>query len=457
MEVQFNDILYRDNILIKAAAGCGKTETIVKILDKSDKKGKFLILTHTNAGVESLIKRIKKKCIPTERYNVQTIASYCSKYVIAFPKLAKVTNLEKYNDIYNGMIRLVRNKIILQIITNTYCGLLVDEYQDCSETQHKIIKAISSVLPCKIFGDNMQGIFDFDKTSKLVDWTTVEEDFEYIGNLEYPWRWNNGNLKLGKEIIKIRKCLEEGKEIVFSNLSGGIQYIKDDDKHSDLIKKAYNLLKEKGTNVILFSLPNESHNFARIMNGNYASQEECERKELMKFCENFNYSALNILNMAKKCFTGFNKEYKSIYDNISQKKYTAKLRKNKDVYDICIALEKEFNYQDALKLLKVIENNSNIKLFRKELWSELKRVIKEMVISADKNIIEVAHTIRNISYKKYDYKNTISRVLLVKGLEFDNVIVVNPENMDKKLFYVAISRAKNKLIIVSKEEKIRFI
>ena len=80
-----------------------------------------------------------------------------------------------------------------------------------------------------------------------------------------------------------------------------------------------------------------------------------------------------------------------------------------------------------------------------------------MVISADKNIIEVAHTIRNISYKKYDYKNTISRVLLVKGLEFDNVIVVNPENMDKKLFYVAISRAKNKLIIVSKEEKIRFI
>ena len=106
----------------------------------------------------------------------------------------------------------------MQIITNTYCGLLVDEYQDCSETQHKIIKAISSVLPCKIFGDNMQGIFDFDKTSKLVDWTTVEEDFEYIGNLEYPWRWNNGNLKLGKEIIKIRKCLEEGKEIVFSNL-----------------------------------------------------------------------------------------------------------------------------------------------------------------------------------------------------------------------------------------------
>ena len=57
---------------------------------------------------------------------------------------------------------------------------------------------------------------------------------------------------------------------------------------------------------------------------------------------------------------------------------------------------------------------------------------------------------------KYKYRNLVSRILLVKGLEFNTVVLVNPEKLNKELFYVAISRPTDRLIIVSKNKKLNF-
>jgi hypothetical protein len=37
----------------------------------------------------------------------------------------------------------------------------VDEYQDCSLDQHELICLLSEILPCRILGDPLQGIFSF--------------------------------------------------------------------------------------------------------------------------------------------------------------------------------------------------------------------------------------------------------------------------------------------------------
>lgn len=58
--------------------------------------------------------------------------------------------------------------------------------------------------------------------------------------------------------------------------------------------------------------------------------------------------------------------------------------------------------------------------------------------------------------KVYKYRNLVSRILLVKGLEFNTVVLVNPEKLNKELFYVAISRPTDRLIIVSKNKKLNF-
>ena len=47
---------------VKASAGCGKTEEIVKAVRLA--QGRQLILTHTNAGVASLKARLRKYSVP---------------------------------------------------------------------------------------------------------------------------------------------------------------------------------------------------------------------------------------------------------------------------------------------------------------------------------------------------------------------------------------------------------
>ena len=71
----------RESLLI-APAGCGKTYTIAECLRYTE--GLQLILTHTHAGVASLKEKIKEKGIATNKYRIETIASYAQKYVSAF-------------------------------------------------------------------------------------------------------------------------------------------------------------------------------------------------------------------------------------------------------------------------------------------------------------------------------------------------------------------------------------
>lgn len=48
--------------------------------------------------------------------------------------------------------------------------VLVDEYQDCTISQHKTAKALSRTVPVIVFGDPLQGIFDFG-AEPIVNWT----------------------------------------------------------------------------------------------------------------------------------------------------------------------------------------------------------------------------------------------------------------------------------------------
>ena len=99
-----------------------------------------------------------------------------------------------------------------------------------------------------------------------------------------------------------------------------------------------------------------------------------------------------------------------------------------------------------------------MKIYRKELWCELKRVLNEVRLNTSKDISEIIEDIRNTSSttRKYKYKNLASRILLVKGLEFNTVVLVNPEKLTKELFYVGISRPTERLIIVSKKNILNF-
>jgi superfamily I DNA/RNA helicase len=47
--------------------------------------------------------------------------------------------------------------------------LIVDEYQDCTITQHALIRVLGTLLPVRVLGDPLQAIYDFGE-SATVDW-----------------------------------------------------------------------------------------------------------------------------------------------------------------------------------------------------------------------------------------------------------------------------------------------
>ncbi len=75
---------------IIAPAGYGKTEEIANAVKSCSERQ--LILTHTRAGVAALQDRMKKKQIRNEKFEIDTIASFCMKWCKAYPATLFLTN-----------------------------------------------------------------------------------------------------------------------------------------------------------------------------------------------------------------------------------------------------------------------------------------------------------------------------------------------------------------------------
>ena len=164
-------------IAIIAPAGYGKTEEIADAVKCC--KGKQLILTHTRAGVAALQNRMKRKQIDDNQFAIDTIAAFCLKWCKAYPHTAEVTipdNISdiNYSELYRGTKRIFLQNWAKDIIQQSYSGLFIDEYQDCTESQHSIFMELVNVLPIRIFGDPLQGIFYWVKDDPIVDWNNFQ-------------------------------------------------------------------------------------------------------------------------------------------------------------------------------------------------------------------------------------------------------------------------------------------
>ena len=52
-------------------------------------------------------------------------------------------------------------------------------------------------------------------------------------------------------------------------------------------------------------------------------------------------------------------------------------------------------------------------------------------------------------------RGTVSRTLLVKGLEYDHAIVLDADKLDTKQLYVALTRGSHRLTILSRQPVLR--
>ena len=210
---------------------------------------------------------------------------------------------------------------IRRIVSAWYGGLYVDEYQDCSRPQHDIVLKLARDIPCRILGDPLQGIFDFD--GQPIDWESdVAARFERIGQLDTPHRWENAGVPaLGAWLRDIRLALEQWQPIDLVAARNKIAVQLTDADPARLLIAQGNACRgfkcEPRDTVIAIhkgepTYKARCHKLAKQLKGAYSSIEEIEGRELFSFVRGIHSAKTDRARMklavalAKKAMSGVN-------------------------------------------------------------------------------------------------------------------------------------------------------
>jgi hypothetical protein len=459
--------------VVVAPAGCGKTELIARAVGFCPSNPRQLVLTHTHAGVDALRTRLRRLKIPASRYHVETIHSFALRYAAAYPNSSSVKNVrprtnDDYTDIIQSAHRLMKTRLVRRVLSISYGGVFVDEYQDCTLDQHDLILRIAEVLPCRIVGDPLQGIFAFGN-NQLVDWDQhVYPFFTRLPDLTEPWRWRNTNPQLGRWLTEIvRPTFERREPLVLPGESQPpvCMWTQDIAGQYSTAKRVLVLKKTLEHDETTFVICNPTqtplpHSLARSMKNCYHSLEPIWSDELHNIAkdieERTGEERLQVVHeFAHKCLTDqgdFDAVVTAIQNGSSVKSDTRRA-----LHTLAKQIVSEASLGPVAALFEFVQKNSDPTIWRHQLWHEMRRALAEVTSGTVPTLVEATHSVRNRGavMGRGIPKRCISRTLLLKGLECEHAIVVDADSMDTKNLYVALTRGSKNLHILSKERVLR--
>lgn len=441
--------------VLVAPAGYGKTEVIARAVGLSE-QDRQLVLTHTHAGVRALRDRFRKFNVSPRQFLINTIAGWALTYAQAYPRLSGLSIVIPPDDqdwphVYEAATQLLSRPPIRRVIKASYNGLYVDEYQDCTRPQHRLILALAELLPCRVVGDPLQGIFDFQEP--VVDWEKdVFPQFDRLEDLTTPWRWRSARPDLGQWLERVRASLLVGQPINFENKA--VKWIKRTYQNQRTV--CYQSARLNGTVVGIHRFPPQAHELARLLKGTFTSMDEVYCKDLFRFAKRLDETsgpqrACCVIEFATTCMTTVSTELKSIQAMCLKGAILPQKVKHKE---IAFALERVATTQGMEPIQVALTKIADLKgrvIHREELWREMHKAIEECRAGKHPSLLEAAWQVRSRTsvVGRRIPKRTVSRTLLIKGLEFDHAIVLDADALSAKELYVALTRGTHSLTVLS--------
>lgn len=443
-------------------AGCGKTELIAAIAASVKEGGKpLLVLTHTNAGVDVIRKRFDKYNVKANQARVFTLDTWAKLFDDHFPLLGSKATVPDKADLW--MRTRLRAKVILSsmhighVVAATYSAVIVDEYQDCGDVQHELILAMSQYVPTGVFGDPLQGIFDF--SDGVVDWMNVEAAFAPKEVNPTPHRWASRNPDLGSWLLTIRPQLAAGSTLDLS--TSPIIWRQTTPDLSDERKYCIGATRAAGDRKQVIALrqqPAQCYMFARGLSGKFSVAEEVECKvvkELMVAIDSSDGGkvAAATLKFARDCCTGcpnaLNAALVTAYSRGNARNFRSG-NSNAASFGVLNNLVVQPTAENVKQALIVLRSAVQ-RVFRLEAWYVAMQVLNELVYggSAVKKLEDVRNRSRYAGRRVS--KHNVSRTLLVKGQEYDECIILGADGMSARNLYVALSRGIDKVTVFSQQ------
>ncbi|UPK28052.1 UvrD-helicase domain-containing protein [Bradyrhizobium sp. 195] len=451
---------------ILAAAGCGKTEQIA--IATLESPGRRLILTHSHAGVDVLRQRLKKLSVPRRRFRLETIAGWCLRYASSFPTRSGLQKFDpraegEWNEVYRSGAQLISSGAIDSVLSTSYSGVFVDEYQDCSLEQHNVVTALSRLLPVCVFGDPLQAIFDF-KGQRPVDWAThVYPTFAKAGELTTPWRWKD-NSTLAVWLKKMRRAIESRGEI---NLAGCPDCVRwevlpvDPRYRTNKIVEVCKRTRGKvgdGTLVVIAdaaSIGARAHITQKLAKVGFSQIEPIGCTTLYNAAKQFENTQdmkhlMAVMKFIGDCMTGSSATpYLRAVEACRKglRKGTAEFG---SLIDLGVALLDDQTPSSRLALLEGFYGRDDAYCFRREMYHAMRAALL-ICISRPSCLLtnalwEVQSNARHAG--RIVGRRCVGSTLLVKGLEFDHSVLIHAPSMTRKDWYVALTRASKTLTLL---------
>lgn len=459
------DLLAIQRGSVTAPAGCGKTQLIADALKSHPGGRPFLVLTHTNAGVAALRARLKRAGVPSSAYRLSTIDGFSMRLIAKFParsghppQLLELRNPSSdYPAIRVAARHLLEAGHVSPVIASTYARLLVDEYQDCSLIQHAIVSALAETLPTCVLGDPLQAIFGFGG-NQLVHWGGhVEARFPAAGALATPWRWQlAGAENLGQWLLSLRPFLSAGQPIDLRDAPSEVRWVQltlGTEAQQRLVAARTNAPGSEGTVLVIGDSMNVQgrHQLTSQTPGAMAV-EAVDLRDLVNFARRFDLHASdalqNLAEFASAVMTGVGAS--NLVTRVGSLRSGRARTAPTPVELTALTFETERTMPRALELVNMLVEHADTRVYRPEIL-HCCRSAMQAVINGGQDFVSATLQARerNRHLGRPIPRRSVGSTLLLKGLEADIAVVLQPETMTAQNLYVAFTRGAKGLVVCS--------
>lgn len=459
------DILTTQSGSVVAPAGCGKTQLIADSLRAMESGRPALVLTHTNAGRAALEQRLRLAKVPATAFRVATLDSWAIRLGQHFPAriglASKVLRVERassdYPAIRKATVKLLRGKHLDAPLQATYSRVLIDEYQDCDMDQHALAMALSRVLPVTVLGDPLQAIFDF--SGPTVNWKTdVLPAFPSLGRLATPWRWHNAKAtNLGEWLLGVRKSLVRRDPIDLAKAPEEVVWIQlssnEIEAHMQRMKAAqFKAPGPKGSVVIIVDSANKRAQLdIAIRTPGALMVEALELKDFIEFARGFDptHSASldRLVGFASEMMTGLSAAH--LLKRVASHSKKRSKTEATPIETAALAFSDKRDFSSAARTLNDFRAAADVRIIRPEVF----RLCVNALESAHRGGTFLEEAIRarerNRHLPRAVPRRAVGSTLLLKGLEADVAVVLDPQKLNRRHLYVAMTRGSKKLVICS--------
>jgi hypothetical protein len=452
---------------IELPAGTGKTQIVAGLAAATaERLERPLVLTHTNAGVDALRRRLRSFGVRAGAVRVDTIASWSFDLIRHYPELSGVPaaqepDWDQSRDYYLGAAATVQAQAIRGVMQASYACVIVDEYQDCILEQHELVAGLAQSLPVCVFGDPLQNIFNFGGNI-TVGWNRqVTCTWPAYTVPIKAWRWEGHNEALGQWLIGIRPSLYAGQPLDLRNAPISWRQSK---IPGASVKACLSQVSQVGSIVAIDKWANSCASVAARTNGTYSMMEELEGKFMQDFAAivdsgNLQKIAEATLKFAKDCLSKIADRLDSaVAKKLGNGQSVATLRRQGAERQLTLlsGLLTDASPARVLEVLHAIAELPGGRLYRREAWRDMLQALRIASVS-DVTVAQALGRVRNRAriIGRESEQRVISRPLLIKGLEYDHAIVLNAEGLTATELYVALSRGRKSLTIVSDGQFLR--